>query len=497
MAKTIAAAQRGARPGRGAAHVPLLVTVDRRARAPLQRQVYASIRDAILSGRLAAGVRLPSSRALATELGVARTTVVLAYESLATEGYISGRGSAGSFVTRLEIVQRTRPSPRAPRKPRGPDGLRGLGPVRAAPVPFRVGEPALDLFPARLWARLYARRARQAGRAMFGYGSGTGHGPLRAAIAAYVGASRGVNTTAEQVVLTRGTQQGLSLAARVLLAEGEPAWVEDPGYLAARAALAARGTLIPVPVDGEGLVVSEGIRLGASARLACVAPSHQYPMGATMSLPRRLALLEWARASGSWILEDDYDSEFSHSGAPIPSLQGLDTHERVVYLGTFSKTMFPALRIGYLIAPMALVDSFLAAQREGDHMAAGLEQVALTEFIERGHYSRHVRQMRAVYADRQRALLRGLAREVGDLVDATPSATGMHLLAWLRDTSLDDAAVSRAARRMGVEAPPLSLYCVKVRMPPALLLGFAAIRTAEVMAGVKVLRRAILEVSGG
>ncbi|MGH9887194.1 MAG: PLP-dependent aminotransferase family protein, partial [bacterium] len=360
----------------------VLIALDRRKRTSLQRQVYATIRQSILSGRLAPGSRLPPSRSLADDLSVSRTTIVLAYELLETEGFIDGRGSAGSFVARLDIGHPARrvgaaPVSARPRATAPPSRVRddakarqtialsreatGLRSVKAAPVPFRIGEPALDLFPTLLWARLYARRVRRSGSALLGYGSSSGYAPLRAAIAGYLQNARGVNATPDQVIITRGTQQAVHLAARVLLSAGDTAWVEDPGYLTARAILRGAGVdTVPVPVDEEGLVVAEGVERAPNARVAYVSPSHQFPLGAMMSLPRRLALLEWAVRAGAWILEDDFDSEFRYGGTPLASLQGLDTMDRVIYVGTFSKTMFPSLRLGYLIVPGDLVDLFRA-----------------------------------------------------------------------------------------------------------------------------------------
>jgi GntR family transcriptional regulator/MocR family aminotransferase len=482
---------------------PLLIPIDRRTRVSLQRQIYTAIRRSILGGHLAPGTRLPPSRTLAEDLDVSRTTVVLAYECLETEGYITGRGSAGSFVaslkvepSRLRLAKRPARDAVTERLTRTAVDLAsaaaGLPRLRSTPVAFRIGEPALDLFPARLWARLYARRARKSAGALLGYGSDQGYRPLRAAIAAYVSAARGVNASADQVILTRGTQQAVHLAARVLIAPGDVVWVEDPGYLTARTLLTAAGAaLAHVPVDADGLVVSEGVRRAPRARLAHVAPSHQFPLGATMSLARRLALLEWATTTGAWILEDDYDSEFRYVGAPIPSLQGLDTNERVIYLGTFSKTVFPALRLGYLIVPPALVDLFRATQALVDHVAPSIEQATLAEFIDDGHFARHVRQMRAAYAERQDALLRGVRRELDGLVEASPTETGMHLVAWLTRGSADDTRASRRAWESGVEASALSTYVAEAAVRPGLLLGFAPVRPSDVGAGLRVLRQAI------
>src|SRR5687767_10359510 len=489
-------AGRGLSTSRREGPAPVMIALDRRARLPLQRQIYEAIRRAILGGRVRPGTRLPASRTLADDLGVSRTTVVLAYEALLVEGYITGRGSAGSFVASLDVERaRSRAARQPPRDPaidrltRHAVALRsdatGTPAIRSAPVAFRTGEPALDLFPVRLWARLYGRRARRSGGSLLGYGNDAGHRPLRTAIAEYVSAARGVTATPDQVVLVRGTQQGVHLAARVLVAQGDAAWVEDPGYPAARTLLRSCGAeLVPVPVDGEGLVVAEGARRAPRARIAHVSPSYQFPLGATMSLARRLALLEWAARAGAWILEDDYDSEFRYVGSPIPSLQGLDRHDRVIYLGTFSKTMFPALRLGYAIVPNALVDVFRATQRLADHVAPSIEHATLAEFIDDGHFTRHVRQMRSAYAERQDALLRGIRRELDGVVDARPAETGMHVVGWLADRSTDDARVAQLARDAGVEVGALSAYRVAAPGPPGLLLGFAAVRPTDMAAAL-------------
>ena len=494
------------------ASTPLLVSIDRRARAPLQRQVYASIKRAILEGRLAPGTRLPPTRVLAGDLGISRTTVVLAFDHLAAEGYLNGRGSAGSFVASLRIAPPVQPGRSAARRA-GTSGVvtaaglrivalaktaNGLERLRTTPVPFRIGEPAFDLFPAHAWARLYARRSRRAGASLLAYGNGAGYRPLREAIAGYVGAARGVRATADQVILTRGVQQATDLATRLLLAPGDTAWVEDPGYLAARALLQVGGArLAPIPVDTEGLVVADGVRIAPAARLAYVSPSHQFPLAVTMSLPRRLALLEWAHRANAWILEDDFDSEFRYAGAPIAALQGLDPTERVLYLGTFSKTLFPSIRLGYLIVPPSLTDTFRAAHGLLDHFAPSLEQATLCDFITGGHYAGHVRRMRNAYVLRMRTLLRAIARELGDLVEVAPAETGMHVVAWLRDRSVSDVAVSRLARQAGVEVPALSAYTAQAKCPPALLMGFAATRPLEMGPALRIVRDAIIRARRG
>jgi GntR family transcriptional regulator/MocR family aminotransferase len=478
---------------------PILVALDRRSRVPLLRQIYVAMRDAILSGRLASGARLPTTRDLAADLGVSRTIVVLAYERLATEGYLVGRRSAGTFVAPLGAARA--PARRPAARPAEPGiGLmltartEGVAPIRSAPLPFRIGEPAIDLFPVRLWSQIHARRARRGGASLLSYGSPGGHRPLREAIASYVGAARGVNATADQVILTRGAQQAIDLIGRALIRRGDDAWIEDPGYLSARALLELAGaSLVPVRVDEGGLDVAAGERAAPLARLAYVSPSHHFPLGATMTLPRRLALLDWARRAGAWIVEDDFDSEFRYAGAPIPSLQGLDAGQRVIYLGTFSKTVFPALRLGYIIVPPALAGIMQRLQTLVDHLAPGLEQATLAEFIDGGHYSRHVRRMRAAYAGRQDALLEGIGMELSGLVEAAPADTGMHVVGWLVDDELDDRVVSRMAWEAGVEVAPLSAYALKARTGPGLLMGFAAVQPSQMRPALRILRATILK----
>jgi GntR family transcriptional regulator/MocR family aminotransferase len=470
-----------------------LLTLDKRAGTPLFRQIYEGLRQAILTGKLPQGSRLPASRALAEELGVARTTVVLAYEHLETEGYVLGRGSAGTVVAELPLAA-ARARPRGDSKRPTAAARREadpFGPLRPEPVAFRIGEPALDAFPWKLWTRLQGRAARRAGREMLGYGDPAGHLPLRRAITDYVRVSRGVSVEVEQVILVRGAQQAMDLSARTLLRPGDAVWVEDPGYLANRTLVKLAGAkLVPVPVDGEGLVVAAGMRAAPKARMACLAPSHHFPLGSSLSLPRRLALLDWARRSGAWIVEDDFDSEFRYAGFPITSLQGLDPAGRVIYVGTFSKTLFPALRLGYLIPPPGLVGAFLETQAAVDHLAPTLEHATLTDFIEEGHFARHVRRMRGLYLERQEALRTAAARELGPALRVETAGTGMHALGWLPPGS-DDRQVSLWARRQGIEAPPLSRYCLEARLPPALLLGFAALPETQLRAGMKKLKAAL------
>ncbi len=458
---------------------PLLIALDRTSKRPLFRQLYESIRGLILAGRLRGGTRLSSTRVLANDLGVARTTVVLAYEQLRAEGFVHGHGSAGTIVSTLAL-------PSAPNTRRVRERAPATVPKRTVASelsgrsrPFRVGEPATELFPERLWTRLCARRRRNASREFLGYGDGYGYRPLRRAIAEYTSTSRGVRATADQVVLVRGAQQAIDLVARILLKPDDKIWFEDPGYPTARRLFEFAGaTIVDVPLDAEGLRVDACMRLAPDARLAYVAPSHQFPLGRTMSIARRLALLDWAARSAAWIVEDDYDSEFRFPSQPIASLQGLDTADRVLYVGTFSKTVFPALRLGYLILPPALVERFAAARALLDHVAPTVEQAALADFIDEGHFTRHLRRMRTVYGERKDSLLSIAAEELagrharrargrGDACDRLDPAPG-------RRRSRRLTARARARRRGASTLHVLPAGQAPAGAPPRLCPGPAA-----------------------
>jgi GntR family transcriptional regulator/MocR family aminotransferase len=478
--------------------------LDRRAGVPLYRQLYDGLRDAILSGRLRPGARLPSTRVLAGDLATSRNTVLAAFGQLLAEGYLEGRVGAGTTVARTlpETLLRARPeaagSPRSGVRPRL--SRRGAGIVRMHPPsgrgasvvgPFRPGLPGLEAFPFDVWTRLVARRWRHVPRQLLDYGHPAGHLPLREAVAAYLRESRAVRCEAGQVIIVSGAQQAADLAARVLLDPGEPAWVEDPGYPGARGALAAAGArIVAVPVDEEGLDVHAGAARSPGARLVYVTPSHQYPLGVTMSLNRRLALLEWASRSGAWILEDDYDSEYRYAGRPLAALQGLDPAGRVIYTGTFSKVLFPALRLGYLVVPTGLVDAFVAARALADRHPPSVPQAALADFIEGGHFARHIRRTRALYAERQAALVRAARRALDGVLTVPPAESGMHLVGWLPEGA-DDRRAAEAAQRHGIEAPPLAAYRVRRQGRAGLVLGYAAFSPRELEDGVERLARSL------
>jgi GntR family transcriptional regulator/MocR family aminotransferase len=479
--------------------------LDPHSSAPLHRQLYDRIRSAILTGLLSPGTQLPATRALAVDLDVSRTTVMAAFDQLLAEGYIEGRHGSGTYVSNSlpeHLLQaesdRRVATGRAAATPR----LSKRGQVLAAasspfvqlghtPRAFELGSPALDEFPVEIWGRLVTRCCRGTLPELLGRQESSGYRPLREAIAAYIGTARAVRCSAEQAIVVSGSNRAIDLVARVLLDPGDRAWVEDPCYPPARAAMLGAGAqVVPMPVDEEGLDVEAGLVRCPDARLAYVTPSHQYPTGVTMSLRRRLALLEWASSRSAWILEDDYDSEYRYVGRPLASLQGLDKQGRVLYLGSFSKVLFPALRLGYLVVPPGLVSAFSAAQRLLGGAPPSLEQAVLAEFITEGHFVRHVRRMRTLYAERQASLMRALQRELAGLLEVPVFDSGMHLLAWLREGT-DDRRVSRHAAAAGIVTQPLSAFAAAPVRRSGLLLGYAALSTSQIRDGVRRLAAAL------
>jgi GntR family transcriptional regulator / MocR family aminotransferase len=473
-----------------------IVTLDRRLTRPLHRQVYDGYREAILDGRLRPGQRLPSTRTLAEDLHISRIPAVMAFEQLAAEGYVESRVGAGSFVAagipdlpqfnaRRKVAHKARPGPR--RVP--PSRLAHLDePWLELRGPFRVSQPALDEFPAELWARLVARHARRMSLRQMAYGDPMGSMVLREALASYLRTVRSVTCTPEQIMIVSGSQQALALAAQALLSAGDAVWLEEPGYGGARDALhLAAARIIPVPVDHDGLDVAAGIAQSPDAKGAYVTPSHQYPLGAIMSAPRRLQLLEWARRRGAWLFEDDYDSEYRFDGQPLASLHGLDGDARVLYMGTFSKILFPALRVGYLVIPRDLVGRFRRFRDAMDIFPAPLYQAVLADFIREGHFTRHLRRMRGIYAERRRALDAALERELGGVVRIVGDHAGMHLVAMLPRGARDHDIAVRAARR-GISVIPLSSCYTGRRTQAGLVLGYASIRTTEIPDAVRRLK---------
>lgn len=482
----------------------LLAGLDPDSRVPLHRQLYQEIRSAILDGRIAPGDRIPSTRGLAQDLGVSRTTVLQAVDQLRAEGYLTSVVGSGTRVSDV-LPERFTQAPRAAAAPLPPAGASTLSARGAAiveiprviqragrePRGFRLGIPALDLFPRKLWNRLLIQRARLTSVSDLDYGPAAGMPPLRDAIASYVSSSRGVRCTPEQVIVVGCVQQALGFASRLLLDPGDRAWMEDPAWIPVRAALTAAGAeIVPVPVDGEGIDVAEGIRRAPDAKLVAVTPSHQYPLGVTTSLRRRLMLLEWARESGAWILEDDYDSEFRYGGRPLMALQGLDGGSRVIYMGTFSKSVFPSLRIGFLVVPPALSEAFVRARLHTEQHTPTLQQLTLADFIRGGHFARHLRRMRKAYEARHDVLVEEVRRELGDVLRIQPTSAGLHVVGHL-PPDLPDVEVTRRALERGVEVAALSPYYLEQGGHNGILMGFASTCEAGIHQSVRQLGIAI------
>lgn len=471
------------------------IQVQKRASISLYRQVYEGYRKAIVDGSLRAGQRVPSTRVLALELGISRMPVLNAYAQLLAEGYFESRTGSGTIISRSlpERMGKTEPAAAQSRglnrerrrvskrclKLQSAQGFyrsRGLG-------PFTVSQIGFDCFPLALWNSLVTRHAREARAKSFDYGDPMGLQELRERIAEYLRIARGVRCDARQIMIVSGSQQGLEITARVLLDPGDRVWMEEPGYRFARSVLACSGcVVVPVRVDAEGLNVAAGAKKCGGARAVLVTPSHQYPLGVTMSASRRLQLLDWAESNGSWIIEDDYDSEYRYEGMPVTSLQGLDRNARVVYIGTFSKVLFPSLRLGYLVVPEDLVERFLAARFALDIGPATFHQAVLADFIGEGHFARHIRRTRLVYAERRNALIENLHDHFGSLLKMTGTETGMHLSVLLNGIS--DQEISERGARENLWLVPLSSFYMGKAVQRGFILGFGNASVQEIPAAV-------------
>ncbi|MFJ5386215.1 PLP-dependent aminotransferase family protein [Pectobacterium sp. CHL-2024] len=436
--------------------------------APLYLQLYRRYRDAITAGKLHPGDRVPSVRSLASELNLARGTVEMAYQMLASEGYFLTRGPAGTIVSpRLENL--------------GESGhiATSLSQIPERPQtettqvqPFQLGLPALDAFPRKTWARLAGHNLRTLDTAAMIYPDPAGYEPLRRAIATYLGISRGITCTYEQVFITAGYRRALELVCRTLLQPGDSGWFEDPGYLFARQFLDRAGMhLQPVPVDEEGLNVDMGQQRAAEARFAVVTPTHQSPMGVALSLPRRLQLLEWASHRRSWIIEDDYDSEFRYHGRPLPALKSLDRDGRVLYTGTFSKVLFPGLRLAYLVVPEPQIERFKDTANHFCCPGSILPQATVAAFMEQGHFARHLRRMRSLYAIRRGYLVDALLQTLGSHLVVQPQAGGIHVLAKLAARG-NDKSLAAAAQSHGLAIQALNDWRISSSSHGGLLMGF-------------------------
>ena len=480
---------------------------------PLHRQVYRALRSEILARRFKPGARLPSTRALSAELGVSRNVAMLAYEQLLGEGYAQARTGSGT------VVAPTLPEDWAERPAAA--GLRpGAAPARVQPhlaragtraveiaratrrrgaprdrgpaYDFRAGRPSFGDFPRAVWCRLLGRRARSASRRELDYGPPEGRLELREALAERLRRVRGVETTARRIVIVNGSQQALDLVTRVLLEPGDRVLIEEPHYLGARQAFAAGGAeLVPALVDGDGMQIPKPVGRRAP-RLAYVTPSHQFPTGVVLPLARRLELLDWAAGSGAFVVEDDYDSEYRYAGRPLQALAGLDDAGRVIYVGTFSKLMFPALRLGYLVLPDTLVEPIVAAKALADTGSPTLEQLTLADFIREGHLDRHLHRSRARNASRRAALLAAVRDHFGERAEICGAATGLHVLVWLRGRDGEPiGSLARKAEAAGVAVYPVAPFYLHPPRRSGVLLGYGPLSERQIREGVARLAAAL------
>jgi len=476
----------------------LHLAVDRDVDEPIHRQVREGLRRAILEGRLRPGQRLPSTRSLALDLGISRLPVLSAYEQLLHEGYLVGRTGSGTFVSDAVPDELLRPAPTnahaatVVRNRAGRDRPVSIG-WNYPMVPFQVGLPALDLFPHAAWKKLVLRQLKAETAEQLSYTDPAGLEALRTSIAEHIRSARAVRCEASQVLIVPGSQAALRLTAAVLLEPRDRVAIEEPGYFGAHRALRAGGVeLVPVPVDEEGLNVAALRRRGPRIRAVYVTPSHQYPLGVTMSASRRFALLEWAAQQKAWILEDDYDSEFRYISRPVASLQGMDARDRVIYIGTFSKALCPGVRLGYMVVPPELEDRFHQARLAFGFFTPTLYQRALAEFLNGGHFGRHLRRMRNAYMDRRDALLRGLTRHCGSLLTIHNADAGLHVTVLLRD-GMDDQDFVARLRRRGLAAVSLSTSYLGPARQQGLLLGFGCATPLRLLDSTRVLGELLRE----
>ena len=472
----------------------------------LYRQLYEELRASILSGRLKAGTRLPPTRQLAEELSVSRNTVLGAYQQLFAEGYVEGVIGSGTFIAsnlpeemlqaRAMTTSTAKQYPRRRALSKRGQKLATAVPFRGGRVfgkqrPFRCATPDYPSFPFEIWTRLLAKYSRNPSADLLGYVYPAGYPRLREAIADYLKSARAVSCEAEQVIVVPGSQIALDIASQTLLDPGDTALIEDPGYFGVRGVFMRAGLLLaPIPVDAHGISIKHIKKTRGRARLVYVTPSYQFPLGVTMSLARRLELLEWARQTKAWIVEDDCDGEYRYTGRPIPSLQGLDSENRVIYTGTFSKVLFPSLRIGYLVAPPDLVEAFIRARVMTDLHSSTIPQAALADFIEQGHFARHLRRMRKLYSERQACLLAAAKEDLSGLLEMEKREAGMHLIGWLPRT-VDDRAAAHAASDHNLTTAPLSAFSLRPGSRGALVLGYTAFNERQIRDGVRSLKVAL------
>jgi GntR family transcriptional regulator/MocR family aminotransferase len=468
-----------------------MVRLDRTATEPLHQQLYRQIRDELKSGKFSDGSsRLPSSRALATDLGISRSTVTLAFSKLHAEGYLRSKPASGTFVSNLlpetfltaghpetyQPIQRpVRISDRARAIPDGRVGTQfDLGATAAGPgVSLVASIPAVDEFPMAVWERLRAQVLAKKGAHLLRYASNRGDADLRKAIAAYLCDFRAARCHPDQIVIVAGMQQAMLISAIALLNPGEPAWIEDPCYQQTRRVLTLAGArIVPKPLDDQGMVIARSPKEPAP-RIIYVTPSHQFPLGVTMSLQRRTALLDFARANSAFIFEDDYDAEFRFAGPPLPSLQGIDNSGRVIYAGTMSKILCPSLRLGYIVAPEPLVDSLVKIRSAMDQHSSPVDQATLARFITEGFFLSHIKRMRKIYSERRDFFIEHFNKLLSDYFTLQVPEAGLNIVARLKREE-DFSMIRRITNDVGVRPSALSFFCTQAKLKPAFVFGFAA-----------------------
>lgn len=471
--------------------------IDKRSKVPIHRQISDRLREAIQNGRMPAGTKLPSTRVFADELGVSRNTVMQVFDALSAEGFLTGRVGAGTYVAGLSAtepqdVAMEQPAPRNgasyPFRSLSRRGknlvLSATGEFSERPTPFMPDLPDLREFPIRTWLRLLNETSGRLTGEILADTSNAGYEPLRRAIAQYLNASRGMACDYRQVIITTGSQQSLDLVCRMLIDPGDPVWLEEPGYVGARAVIGANGAaLYPVPVDEDGICAEIAALTLPVPRFIFTSPSRHYPLGATLSMARRHALLQFAQASGSWIVEDDYDHEFRYVGTSFPAIYGLDTGARTIHIGTFSKILLPSFRLGYIVVPPDLADAFAKARAVVDRHASLIEQMVLSEFMLRGLFAAHTRRMRGLYRTRQLQLIEGMRELFGADTALSATETGMHVILPLPQTA-DDQHLAKLAATRGVVVRPLSPYYAGSERRKGLLLGFSAFNSSEITLGL-------------
>ncbi|MRG43491.1 aminotransferase class I/II-fold pyridoxal phosphate-dependent enzyme [Chitinophaga sp. SYP-B3965] len=474
--------------------IPLpFIKIQKGNTAPMYLQLYEQIKAAIFSARLKEGERMPSTRHLATDLDISRNSVFQAYEQLILEGYLAGKKGDGTYVSAKlnPISASTRKTmPVKYNDVALPDEVLRKDSTVEPVMPFQNSVPSIHQFPFKIWSGLAAEVYREVHSLHLGYGETLGHLPLREALVDYLRINRSIICEADQILIVNGSRQALNLAAQALIRKGDLCWMEDPGYLGARAAMTRwGGKVCPIPITENGLDIAYAMKHYPEARFVYLTPSHQYPLGATMPLSERLKLLKWAARHKMWIVEDDYDSEFRYNGRPVPALKGLDDHGNVIYTGTFSKVLFPALRIGYMVLPSAAIaQQFKMVKSTIDRQSPVIDQAIVTQFMLKGHFARHLRKMRTLYKKQQEELVALLEKHLSKYILVAPADTGMHFIAWLKRPCNMKKLIT-AALAEGVILIPVNEFAMKFKQEDGFIFGFTGYGVPEMEKAVLVLKK--------